>query len=297
LNISHLSGLILVLQLPRGLVPLLATGNHDNVAKLFKRYLSTQQRVRSWYESDPFDPESSAYKNLRAVRAMHQHVLKLMNGKTGRVIGKDKNIWVSQYDMALTQWAFIGILILYPKECGLHPATKQELGQLIYFWRVMGYLNGIEDQFNLCHGYYDETFTLFQIVWEKIYKPAIIANPHPAPTGYEMSKGLLLAMRPFNPSLKWICFMKYWYKVLEIPIEFKIESPRNRLRYQMMKFSLATLFKFRFFHWLYGSMFYANRNRQISRKKETEEMLKTQFSDISYQTCPYGFDIDNMKAV
>ena len=104
LNVSHLCGLVLVLQLPRGLAPLLATGNHDDVAKLFKRYLSTQQRVRSWYEEDPFDPETSAYKNLRAVRAMHTHVLKLMNSKTGKVVGKDRNIWVSQYDMALTQW-------------------------------------------------------------------------------------------------------------------------------------------------------------------------------------------------
>ena len=39
----------MVLQLPRGLAPLLATGNHDDVPKLFKRYVSTQIRVRSWY--------------------------------------------------------------------------------------------------------------------------------------------------------------------------------------------------------------------------------------------------------
>ena len=228
---------------------------------------------------------------------MHQHVLKLMNSKTGKVVGRDENIWVSQYDMALTQWAFIGILILFPKECGLHPATKQELEELIHFWRVMGYLNGIEDRFNLCNGDYDYTFTLFDCVWKQIYKAAIIASPHPAPTGYEMSKGLLLSMRPFNPSLKWICFMKYWYKVLEIPVQFKIESPRNKLRYQMMKFSLGTLFKLRFFHWLYGSIFSANRNRQVARKKVTEELLKTQFPDITYATCPYGLDLDNMQSV
>lgn len=101
---SHLCGLVLVLQLPRGLAPLLATGNHDDVSRLFKRYLSTQQRVRSWYEEDPFDPETSAYKNLRTVRAMHQHVHRLMNGKTGRDVGSSRNVWVSQYDMALTQW-------------------------------------------------------------------------------------------------------------------------------------------------------------------------------------------------
>lgn len=286
-----------MLQLPRGLAPLLATGNHDDVSKLFKRYLSTQQRVRSWYEEDPFDPETSAYKNLRAVRALHQNVLKLMNTKTGRVIGKDKNIWVSQYDMALTQWAFIGILILYPKECGLHPATKQELEELIHFWRVMGYLNGIEDRFNLCGGNYDYTYTLFHAIWEQVYKPVVLVAPHPAPTGFEMTKGLLLALRVFNPSLKWTCFMKYWYKVLQIPGDFPIDSPRNKLRYQVMKFSLGTLLKFKFFHALYGSLFRANRKRQAARKKVTEERLRTEFPELTYARCPYGLDLDHLTAV
>lgn len=161
----------------------------------------------------------------------------------------------------------------------------------------MGYLNGIEDRFNLCGGDYESTVTLFRLVWEQVYKPVILASPHPAPTGYEITKGLLLALRVFNPSLKWTCFMKYWYKVLEIDAEIKIESVRNRLRYQVMKFSLGTLLKLRFFHWMYGSLFRANRNRQAARKKLTEQRLKTQFADISFAKCPYGFDLDNMEAV
>ena len=247
------------------------------------------------YESDPFDPQSPAYKHLRVVRGMHQNVCKVMNGNTGRKIGESDNIWASQYDMALTQWAFIGILILYPKQCGLHPASKTELEELIYFWRVMGYLNGIEDRFNICVGNYEETYTLFRLIWEEIYKPIVMANPHPAPTGYEMTKGIIFALRVFNPSIKWICFMKYWYKVLDIPMEFKIEAPRNKLRYQVMKFSLGTLLRLKFFHWVYNSIFRANKDRQVAKKKETEEKLRQRFPDLSYARCPYGFDLDHLE--
>ena len=288
---------MLVLQPPRGLAPLLATGNHDTVARLFKRYMSTQQRVRSWYESDPFDPKSAAYRNVRTVRSLHQNVYKLMNTKTGRCVGKHDNVWVSQYDMALTQWAFIGILIMHPLECGLHPATKEELTSLIHFWRVMGYLNGIEDRFNLCEGDYDYTRLLFEKVWEQVYRPVVVSNPHPAPTGYEMCKGLLIALRVYNPSLKWVCFMKYWSKVLKIPADIKIESPRNKLRYQLMKFSLGTLFKLKFFHSLYGSLFRRNRKRQEEQWKEVEEKMRTQYAGLSYARCPYGLDLDHMTPV
>jgi len=217
-----------------------------------------------------------------------------MNRKTGRKIGENDNIWVSQFDMALTQWAFIGILILYPKQCGLHPTTKQEVEELIYFWRVMGYLNGIEDRFNTCSGNYEETYTCFKIIWDEIYKPIVIRNPRPSPTGYEMTKGIVIALRVFNPSIKWVCFMKYWYKVLELPGEFKIESPRNKLRYQVMKISLGTLLRLKFFHWMYGSLFRRNRVKQCARKKETEEQLRERFPDISYARCPFGFDLDNL---
>lgn len=47
------------------------------------------------YEEDIYDQNKKAYKSVRQVRAMHQAICKLMNGKTNRVIGKD-NIWVSQ---------------------------------------------------------------------------------------------------------------------------------------------------------------------------------------------------------
>lgn len=160
----------MVLQLPDGLAPLLATGNSKNVPRLFRRYLSTMLHVKNWYETDVFDPQSKGYRSASAVRSMHRRIGEIMNTKFSKKIGQDK-IWANQHDMALTQWAFIGLVILYPKQCGLHPATKDELEDLNYFWRVIGHVMGIEDRFNLCDGNYDETYALHKLVLDKDYSP------------------------------------------------------------------------------------------------------------------------------
>lgn len=162
------------------------------------RTFSIKRFASCRYLVDPFDPNSKAYKSVRVVRGMHQHICRLMNKKTGREIGVD-NIWVSQYDMALTQWAFIGLAVLYPQECGMHQASAEEVELLIYFWRVMGYLHGIEDRFNLCNGNLPETYYYFKLVLEEVYKPVCLKSPHPVPTGFEMTKGVVRALRVFNP--------------------------------------------------------------------------------------------------
>lgn len=66
LNIS-IVGLLVFLQIPVGLVPLLATGKSKNLGKLFNRYFTTLQFVDEWYLSDPFDPKSRAYRTLAMV--------------------------------------------------------------------------------------------------------------------------------------------------------------------------------------------------------------------------------------
>lgn len=82
---SILIGLLLNEQLPFVLIPLLSTGQSKNVSKLFNRYLNTILHIGSWYEHDPFDPTSKAYKSQKMVKGMHQSVSKLMNDKSSKI--------------------------------------------------------------------------------------------------------------------------------------------------------------------------------------------------------------------
>ena len=112
---SHFIGLLLVIQFPCGLAPLLATGNSSTVPKLFRRYLSTLVHTRKFYESDPFIRGSTSWKTVQQVRRwkiilsnhnkiifisivrMHKNVGHLMNTKYSDKLGNKKGIWMNQH--------------------------------------------------------------------------------------------------------------------------------------------------------------------------------------------------------
>lgn len=53
---------------------------------------------------------------------------------------------ITQKDMALTQFGFMGYALARPKEIGIYNATREELESLIHIWRVVGYILGMEDR-------------------------------------------------------------------------------------------------------------------------------------------------------
>lgn len=53
---------------------------------------------------------------------------------------------MSQYDMAVTQWAFVGPVIQFPTRYGIPNGTREELDGFTHLWEVIGYSLGIEDR-------------------------------------------------------------------------------------------------------------------------------------------------------
>lgn len=53
---------------------------------------------------------------------------------------------ISQKDMALTQFGFIGYQVIRSRYLGVYDATAEDWKALIHLWRVVGYLLGIEDR-------------------------------------------------------------------------------------------------------------------------------------------------------
>ncbi|XP_052121681.1 uncharacterized protein LOC113202178 [Frankliniella occidentalis] len=66
--------------------------------------------------------------------------------------GPPRGVWMSQYDMSLTQWAFIGPVLQFPEQYGIGNATREELDGFVHLWEVFGYALGIDDRFNFCQG-------------------------------------------------------------------------------------------------------------------------------------------------
>lgn len=52
---------------------------------------------------------------------------------------------IHQRDMAITQFAFIGYMLLVPKSIGLYNKSQEEEA-FIHFWRVIGHMLQIPDR-------------------------------------------------------------------------------------------------------------------------------------------------------
>lgn len=233
---AHFIGLLMIIQIPSGLAPLLATGNSSTVAKLFRRYLSTLIHIKSWYESDPFDSSSGAFKSMQKVRAMHRRVQHMMNNRPKSQTGKDK-LWLNQYDFVMTQWAFIGPIILYKTECGLKPASDEDMDHIYYLWRVIGYCIGIEDKYNLCSGDIEVDRELCRLLLERDYRPVLQASDIEANMGWHMGNGIATALRMLNPSISFEAFINYWSPILELPHKPLLNTLFLKFSYYWMLFN------------------------------------------------------------
>ncbi|XP_066272153.1 uncharacterized protein [Branchiostoma lanceolatum] len=195
---------------------LLFTGKSSTVEQAMRRYVSTGRRLLLWHDGDVWDVNSKAHASVMNVRNTHGKVArditkdrkgrdtrgkqghktedqvdKMGNGHTDHKhvcckagIKTDSNsdkVFISQYDMALTQAGFI-VFVLYPEKFGIC-CTIAELEDYIFFWRGIGYLLGIEDRYNMCSGNYAETCRIISQIENEVVKPAFL-NP---PEGFDVA--------------------------------------------------------------------------------------------------------------
>ncbi|XP_052121709.1 uncharacterized protein LOC113208219 isoform X2 [Frankliniella occidentalis] len=98
-------------------------------------------------------------------------------------IGEDTGVpgavWMSQYDMSVTQWAFVGPIIQFPERYGVGNASVEELDGFVHLWEVIGYTLGIDDRFNFCQGGLEPTVRRSREVLSTIVLPGLRAAPPP----------------------------------------------------------------------------------------------------------------------
>ncbi|XP_035683220.1 uncharacterized protein LOC118420496 [Branchiostoma floridae] len=195
---------------------LLFTGKSSTVEQSMRRYISTARRLLLWHDGDVWDVNSKAHASVMKVRNMHSQVAQAITkdskgcesrGQQGHRTGEQVHttgngltdckqnkhfscttgikadsdkVFISQYDMALTQSGFVGF-VLQREKFGIC-CNIAELEDYIFFWRGIGYLLGIEDRFNMCSGNYAETCRIFDQIEHEVVKPAFL-NP---PQGFDV---------------------------------------------------------------------------------------------------------------
>jgi hypothetical protein len=269
--------------LPDGLEPLLVTGNSKDIPSLYKRYLSTILHVNSWYEDDIFDPQTKGYKSIRQVRSMHRRVQQLMNERHRvRDAHGNEHAWMTQYDVALTQWAFIGLAMLYPKKSAMIAASHEDLELINYYWRVLGYMMGMRDEFNACQfDKYEDIHEFNRLIFEHEYKDKF--KQEPCPLGLEMTKSICVALQYYMPLVTFNSLAHWWSDCFSFNgYELQPLTAKDRLLLLWTEFSFKNLLKSQGFLRFSNKLHKKRFEKRLKKRDEVHKQLKDR-----YQNCPH----------
>lgn len=110
---------------------------------------------------------------------------------------KNQSGFISQRDMALTQFGFMGFIVLKPHMLGIQLSSK-DLEAFVHFWRVIGYIIGIKDEYNLCTESYQTTKIRLKLMLTNIYRPYLEKT---SDDFMKMSRAMIEGLWCFNPML------------------------------------------------------------------------------------------------
>lgn len=216
LSMSSSMGLMMLLQHDNILIPLLQTGKSRTIRDLYDRYATTGKYILACYETDFTQPQSDSARYITMVRAMHQRIHAQMNASEQQQQQQhenDKYVWVNQYDMMLTQFAFVGLFLLWPQKCGAHHVTQSERNHIAYFWRLLSHKFGIEDRFNLfayAHAHANDSDALTQLEMCRLTLEHMRVT-RPNEMGLRMARGFMLAFEDLSWESTFEVVQDWWW--------------------------------------------------------------------------------------
>lgn len=79
---------------------------------------------------------------------------------------------ISQKDMAVTLFTFMGFHVLMPDKFGI-VGTREQFEAFNHFWRLIGFMLGTHDQFNCCGETLDDTLGKLEAIRRDIIYPGL----------------------------------------------------------------------------------------------------------------------------
>lgn len=122
--------------------PLILTGALNKYAG--KRLAETHKWWLDINQKNSFERFNSGFTSTIFVRFIHS----LIRYQLNKSKDWDTEIWgtpINQYDQAMTNIAFSGVLLLGVRAIGIFP-NKQEVDAIMHFWKYTGWLMGVDEQ-------------------------------------------------------------------------------------------------------------------------------------------------------
>lgn len=313
LSMSNLMSLLMIFNFADGLKPLILSQKSSTPYHAFKRYLSTNKRFRNWYTSNPWCEGTQAYRDIQTVRKLHRSMRQKLCNTSDDQIDRESEIprimcpafktiardfadvcptaksWqcpytmsrmkgLNQGDMLGTQFASMGLIVLYPEQFGVHNASDEDLEAFCHLCRGLGYLLGIEDQYNFCRGSLQDIRQRTEDFIEHWVKPnfrTVTAEwEHMSICLYE-GTGYIAHFNSYKVFLLYLCDV---FK-LNMPRLYKSFSLSERIMYRLLKFMFLLMKLPGVFH-VMNAMLHKNMNRAAKFGFEEHAKLKEKSSKI-----------------
>ncbi|XP_025265761.1 uncharacterized protein LOC105254238 isoform X1 [Camponotus floridanus] len=315
ISLSNLISLPLSFSFADGLKPLILSQKSSTPYNAFKRYLSSIRHFRNWYTSDPWCEGTQAYHDIQVVRKLHRAMrqklcsmsddeidlaskMSYMKCPMFQTIAKDfadacplaksrqcpftmsRIKGLNQGDMFGTQFACMGLIVLYPEQFGIYDASDEDLEAFCHLWRGLGYLLGMQDQYNFCRGSLQDIRQRIEDCIEYWVKP----NLRTVTAEWEhMTLCLYEGIAAISSLSSYKVFLLYLCDI------FKLKMPRlysslnfwDRIVYVLLKFQFLYLTKLPGVFPVMNAMFHKDLNRAANFGFKEHAKLKLNYSESS----------------
>ncbi|XP_050072949.1 rubber oxygenase-like [Anopheles maculipalpis] len=203
--VGKLCGLLAIVTVPTILRILVHTNQSSEPRTAYRRYVATIMHTLEWYYEDMV-PTSRSWKSIAFVKKTHAGISKqAATVRSGMII--------SQRDMAITQFGFIGYVIISYRKLGI-PFDPKDMEAFVHFWRVIGHMMGIEERFNACTDQFETTEQRMALIANEVLKPALLNH---TAEFVKMGKALIEGLWCFNPFIEFDSFLFLTMRLNNIP--------------------------------------------------------------------------------
>ena len=99
------------------------------------KFFLLSNHVITWVDGDVFARNQS----LLHVRKLHKLANKTVVANHG------KEAAMSQFDMVVTQWAFVGPFFIFPERVGIPKSTRRDCEAIAHYMFMVGHILGVKD--------------------------------------------------------------------------------------------------------------------------------------------------------
>lgn len=150
----------------------------------------------------------------------------------------------------------MGLVVLYPEKFGIGRASKKEIEGFIHMWRCIGWILGIDDEYNFCRlDNYSDALSWTKHIMDHIIKPSLKIS---VTAEYEqMGRAVALGAKNYiGASYETLILFIGWVLNVPMPSVTRKVRPADRKLFRALSFTFGVLGNLPFINYFFNAVTY-----------------------------------------